>query len=286
MCSFLSDVSSKSWARVVVLDVGANNGNWAKSISLLCRQHRGSPCEMAMFEPQPRFASSLEKLVMEIGGPRIARIERAAAWHKDGTLTFFLSKNTEASSVHSSMASKFGKKSEQTTVRSIDLARYMRDTLRLPRSDHDVLSLVKIDVESAEYELLPHLIAERALCGIRYLHIEWHLDALPEEKRLAALGLMLSIHHLLRASCTRAGETAPALIVSEESPNNNKLRVPRLRALTKQHSADPHSALKKANAVRHWPRGSERGRETERGHGRRVERGDDPSPPSPHGQIS
>ena len=247
MRGFLNDLRTERWTRVVVLDVGANNGNWAKSIAQLCRDHRGAPCEMAMFEPQPQFASSLHKLVTHMGGPSVARFEPAAAWRADGSLTFFLSKNTEASSMHSSIAAKIGKKPVQTTVRSIDLARYMRETLRLPRSDHDgVLSFVKIDVESAEYELLPHLIAEHALCGIRYLHIEWHLDALPEEKRLAGLGLTLSIHHLLQASCTRANETAPALIVSEESPSNNGLHIPRLRALAKQHSADRRSALGKA----------------------------------------
>ena len=272
MRGFLNDLSTEYWSRVLVLDIGANNGNWAKSIAQLCGKLRGAPCEMAMFEPQPQFASRLEQLVTEMGGPTVARFEPAAAWRNNGTLTFFLSKNTEASSVHSSIAAKIGKKPVRTTVptfltwqgapsrptvtyhtfltwqvRSIDLARYMRETLQLPRSDRDgVLSFVKIDVESAEYELLPHLIAEHALCGIRYLHIEWHLDALPEEKRLAGLGLTLSIHHLLQESCTRAGETPPVLVVSEESPNNNGLHIPRLRALANQHSADRHSELGRA----------------------------------------
>ena len=255
MRSFLQDASTGRWSRVVVLDVGSNNGNWSRSISQLCHQHRGALCEIAMFEPQPVFASRLTALVEEMGGSSTARFEAAAAWHTDSTLTFFLSKNTEASSMHSSMASKAGRRPRPTKVRALDLARYMRDALRLPRSDRDVLTLMKIDVESAEYELLPHLIAERALCGVRYLHIEWHLDALPAERRLAGLGLMLSLHHQLRLSCSGTGATPPVLVVREESPNNNGLQVPGLQVLAEQHSADANSDLAKA-----WRRGHARDR--------------------------
>ena len=112
-----------------------------------------------------------------------ARFEPAAAWREQANLTFYLSKNSEAASVSSQLAAKAGRKPVPIVVRALDLARYMRETLALPRSDEDVITLVKIDVESSEYELLPHLLSEHALCGVRYLHIEFHLDALMADRR-------------------------------------------------------------------------------------------------------
>ena len=245
MRAFLSDASTGQWQRVVILDVGSNNGNWAKSIAQLCQAHRKAPCETVMFEPQPQFKERLTALVGELGRD-VTRFEPAAAWRERGHLSFFLSHNTEASSMRSSIANRCKKcrgTTEPTLVRSLDLARYMRDTLKLPTTDRDTLSLVKIDVESGEYELLPHLIAERVLCGIRYLHIEWHLDALPAAMRLSGLALMLSLHHTLKATCTRPGETAPILIVNEESPSNNGLEIPGLKELVPLHSAGADSEL-------------------------------------------
>ena len=63
MRAFLSDASTGQWQRVVILDVGSNNGNWAKSIAQLCQAHRKAPCETVMFEPQPQFKERLDALV-------------------------------------------------------------------------------------------------------------------------------------------------------------------------------------------------------------------------------
>ena len=38
MRAFLRDASTGQWQRVVILDVGSNNGNWAKSIAQLCQR--------------------------------------------------------------------------------------------------------------------------------------------------------------------------------------------------------------------------------------------------------
>ena len=105
-----------------------------------------------------------------------------------------------------------------------------------------------------------YLIAERALCGVRFLHIEWHLDALPAAMRLSGLALMLSLHHTLRASCTRQGDTAPILIVNEESPSNNGLEVPGLKELVPLHSAGANSELGAAWHKAHKAKGKGKGK--------------------------
>ena len=236
---FLRDAGSGKARRVVIVDVGANNGAWSRSMAPLCAKHRGGPCELVWFEPQPQFGQTLTELeqTLQRAGHK-ARFEPAAAWREQANLTFYLSKNSEAASVSSQLAAKAGRKPEPTVVRALDLARYMREKLALPRSDEDVITLVKIDVESSEYELLPHLLAERALCGVRYLHIEFHLDALTADRRLAALSNMLAFEHNLNATCLRsAGYTPPRLIVREESPKVNGLKVDGLREVLEQHWA-------------------------------------------------
>ena len=235
--SFLNAIADRPWRRVVAIDVGANNGKWAEAVWRLCKERRGGiPCEVIMFEPQPRWASRLAGIHQSMAGG--SRFEPAAAWHSDGTINIFLSDNSQATSMSLAVAAQWnheGTRPSNMTVRSLDLARYMRETLLLSHSDMDVLTLLKIDVESAEYELLPHLVARRALCGIRYLHIEWHVDALSPASRLAGLGLMHSLGHVLKTSCVVGGGTAPVLIVHEQSPRNNGLEVPGLSKLLELH---------------------------------------------------
>lgn len=221
MTPFLDEASKGHWKRVVVLDVGANDGNWSKAMSRLCKIRRGAPCEVVMFEPQPRFASKLKALARSSG----ARYVAAAAWRTNEMLPFYLSPNTEASSVSTWIPTKWGALSK-VDVPAVDLAEYMRHTLRLPLSDRETLTLVKIDVESSEYEVIPHLIAHGALCGVRYLHVEWHLDGLPPEKRLAGLTVMVSLEHMLQITCAAHGRTAPVLVVREQSIKKRGLYAP------------------------------------------------------------
>ena len=64
------------------------------------------------------------------------------------------------------------------------------------------------------------------------------LDALTADRRLAALSNMLAFEHNLNATCLRsAGYTPPRLIVREESPKVNGLKVDGLREVLEQHWA-------------------------------------------------
>ena len=132
-----------------------------------------------------------------------------------------------------------------------------------PTTDLDTLSLVKIDVESGEYELLPHLIAERPLR--REYCTSNGTGRPPGGDALSGLALMLSLHHTLKASCTRQGDTAPILIVNEESPSNNGLEIPGLRELVPLHSAGADSELGAAWHKAHKAKGKGKGKGKGRG---------------------
>ena len=177
-------------SRVVVLDVGANNGDWSRiewpGIAAELRA-AGKRFELYIVEPQPQFAQPLQKLADGNGFTFVP----AAAWKANTTLYFDVAGDSGTASMSASMSSGG---SDTATMRgfrreaipAIDLAELMRS--RLPRdagdseSDSDAarpadgpaatLSFLKFDVEGAEFDLLPWLLLQGALCRVDYLLVE------------------------------------------------------------------------------------------------------------------
>lgn len=102
---------------------------------------------------------------------------------------------------------------ESSVMPALDLGRFL--TARLPRA-HSI-SLMKLDVEGGEFKLLPWLLLHGAICHLRYLHLEWHLNRLAVEERLSGLALRLTLHALLEEGC----EVPPASIFHDASTQNN-----------------------------------------------------------------
>lgn len=93
--------------------------------------------------------------------------------------------------------------------------------------------LLKLDVESYEYKLLPWLLAQGALCGVTHLLLEWHLNQLPLPRRLPALGLRLAFHSLLEEGCS----SPPRAVFHDDYLGNNlAVPVPFLDDVTTEHS--------------------------------------------------
>lgn len=71
-----------------------------------------------------------------------------------------------------------------------------------------------------------------------HLLVEWHLNALPPRKRLAALGLRHSLEHILAHGCR-----SPPLAVAhdEYGPNNFGSSVPGLWERTRLHNVSSAS---------------------------------------------
>ena len=156
---------------------------------------------------------------------------RAAAWWKNTTLVFFPSQSSISSSLSPVMAGRYGLLGRKN-VTALDLAELVRRRVR----PGDRLVLAKLDIEGAEYEVLPHLLLTGAICHIRYLIVEWHLNALPASQRLAGLGLRLALPQLLRAGCRHA----PPIVYEDDdlrnenstrTTNNHDVDIPGLAAL-------------------------------------------------------
>lgn len=100
-------------------------------------------------------------------------------------------------------------------------------------NDSFCLRCILLRSTGAEYELLPWLFARGALCRLRFLIIEWHLNQLPPHKRISALAIRLSLHSLLQEGC----ETPPELIEHDEPWESNLMvAVPGLYKLASAHS--------------------------------------------------
>ena len=81
------------------------------------------------------------------------------------------------------------------------------------------------------------MIASGALCRVRFLLVEWHLNSLPAQERLSALALRHSIKQILRA-CEGPADRKPVLMLNdEEAPNNEGEPVPGLAELLAKHPA-------------------------------------------------
>lgn len=127
--AFFSDLrrlSSSERDRAVSLDVGANSGEFSNWIAILGNQVApGRRLHLVMFDPQPRMARRLTKLVRQLSnlGGVNATFLPVAAWTRTGNASFFSSKKR---SVESSLSmSQAGQDSAAQVVRTIDLAAYL-----------------------------------------------------------------------------------------------------------------------------------------------------------------
>lgn len=98
--------------------------------------------------------------------------------------------------------------------------------------------LLKMDIEGAEFALLPHLLTTGALCALTHLRVEFHLNSLPPRERLDGVALRLGLRHLLRRGCPPA---AGIVVEAEEwRPINFGEPVPGLAEEAARHMPRLH----------------------------------------------
>ncbi len=144
-----------------ILDVGGNIG--LASIRL---RERFPDADITTFEADPTLAKVLQKNLHAFGD-RDTKVIAAAAWRADGKIGFRSSGGDDGSIDHSS--------SDQ--VEAVDLGRYLYSTV----------DYLKIDIEGAEFEVLPHLASTGALQRVNRLGIEIHHWNLPTPPRFHEL---------------------------------------------------------------------------------------------------
>ena len=218
-------------AQPVVYDVGSNSGAWLKR---LIKRHEAAAnlpreCRLSVriFEPQPAFAKVLRDLAAR--QPNSHFYPAAVAATDGGNLTLHLSANDQTSSANKAMASRFGLR-RTITVPTINLAVKLRgefaDAPQRPM-------LLKLDIESGEYDMLPSLLLSGSLCLPSHILVEWHLNSLPPSRRLYGLSLRTTFIDLLKQGCPNG---RPEIIAYESYPPNNKwAHVPGLTDMAMDH---------------------------------------------------
>lgn len=228
-----------------VLDVGANNGAWASRVMERVRRE-GTKVRVwpVLFEPQKEYFVRLQQLAGDWGGT----FYPAVAWTKAANLSFYLSHFKEASSLSEQIALTFSKpdvnaRTRRVTVPAVDLAHVLRSCVRRANGGPIIL---KLDVEAAEYDVLPRLLFTGALCRCTFLLIEWHLNALPAERKLQGMLLRNALDELLARGCVRP----PRLIIHDEDfLNNYGDPIPGLAELAARHTVNRHLPNKRPYAI-------------------------------------
>ena len=199
-----------------VIDVGANNGQWARHVLERVREYgTRMRVEPILFEPQRVYAAPLRQLADDWGG----KFYPAVAWTKATNLSFYLSNFKEASSLSEQLALTFSKpevnsRVSRVTVPAVNFGNVLRSCVWRAKGGPIIL---KLDVEAAEYDLLPRLLITGALCRCTFLLIEWHLNALSPERKLEGVMLRNAFDGLLARGCLRP----PRLIIHDEDFLNN-----------------------------------------------------------------
>lgn len=212
--------------RVLLFDVGSNDGRFLthdlRIESLMPMVCNGSLHVAAfLIEPQRRWQSHLTRMAIELKrklAPSLdINVVPFAAWTHNETVRLRSARNSQESRIEPANLSAQAAPSRSTTapdvdlpslynVQAIDLADFVLRALR--PSD---IALLKIDVEGAEYAILPRLLTSGVLCRMSHLLVEWHLKQVSESDRLACLALKLALPLMLQRGCT----TPPQLMQEE-----------------------------------------------------------------------
>lgn len=136
----------------VILDCGANIG-----ISVLNYKRHFPQAKITAFEPDPQFIPYLKKNLEQNHAADVQIVE-AAVWKEEGTTTF-LCEGADGSKI----ITEASPSARTVTVRTIELAKYITGEI----------DLIKVDIEGAEYDVLPSISSKLHL--VKNMIVECHL---------------------------------------------------------------------------------------------------------------
>jgi FkbM family methyltransferase len=136
-----------------ILDLGANIG-----LSVLNYKRHFTGAKITAFEPDPVFLPVLRNNLNRNGASDVKVID-AAAWTSDGEASWF-SEGIDGSKI----ISNHSEVKQSGLVKTVDLRNFL---------DQEI-DLVKMDIEGAEFAVIPHLAGR--LASVKNFSIECHLN--------------------------------------------------------------------------------------------------------------
>jgi FkbM family methyltransferase len=158
----------------VVIDVGGYKGQWASDIYAKYR-----PQKIIVYEPHPAFYASIKQrfasntdINMKCCGLGASDREVELVNSSDGSTEYARSENQECVKV-----------------------RFVNADQEFQRSKLDIISLIKINIEGSEYELLEHLIETNWHLKIQNIQVQFHDNVPDYRSKLAKLTDQLIFTH-------------------------------------------------------------------------------------------
>jgi FkbM family methyltransferase len=150
--------------RKIFLDVGAWQGN---SVSFF-REYflEASEFEIFCFDPLPENIEAL-KLISDI------HIIEAAAWSSNGEENLYLGAS-QGVSMYADKKTGYVDPENKIIVHTIDFAEFI--ILNFNKEDEIWL---KLNVEGAEYEIIPHLYKNNLIDWFDRIYVKWHSEKIP-----------------------------------------------------------------------------------------------------------
>lgn len=143
--------------------------------------------EVFLFEANPHFNTALvqAKEKYTAMGMKINIFPSTVVDVRDGTRTFYLDTVNAAhdyweSSIYASHPDAVKSKSNGTELSAINISRWLLMNT-LPRD----FVVVKMDIEGAEYEIIPHMADMSVWTVVNHLLVEWHRMGLTEKEAVA-----------------------------------------------------------------------------------------------------
>lgn len=136
--------------RSLVIDLGGYRGQWASD--LFSRYG----CKIEVFEPVSEFADSIRKRFAKNGNIRVYQYGLGGA------------SRTETISLSADGSSLFGESPERAEIRIVDVADWFAEE-RIAS-----VTLLKINIEGGEYELLERLIETGLIKNIENIQVQFH----------------------------------------------------------------------------------------------------------------
>ncbi len=158
-------------ARGLFIDGGSNLG---QGYSFFKRFFPPERFDALLIEPNPYCIPTLEE---KFGGIPNVTILQKAIWTKPETLKFFglvedhRGRTSSGGSVVETHNSSMYRADKE---RAIEVEAFSFSELLKEKAEQYPVIVVKMDIESAEYEVLDHLLSEGTITHIDYLIVEFH----------------------------------------------------------------------------------------------------------------
>ena len=140
----------------LIIDCGANIG-----LSVLAYKKRYPSARIIAFEADPEFLPILKRNLQRNGASDVQVVE-AAAWISNGS-TRWIKEGVDGSRI----ATPDLDQTSTITVKTVDLIDYLDEPV----------DLLKVDIEGAEFTLIPYL--KDKLCNVKAMSLECHLGSDP-----------------------------------------------------------------------------------------------------------